>query len=370
MALSIVRRLPQPFLFTRHSVAAYAAAVALPLAIVLATARLGAPIFVFEHLMVLLVVAVAIIGGMGPAIIVALTGSVGDNLLLREPVGRPVVTGARDVFELVLFVAVAAVVGWLVQRLQVAREQAVEAVARERAAQRDRDRLISTVTHDLATPLSAIQGTIQFTRKNTALTSLDLPRLLDRVELAAARATSLVRTLADVRSLGQHELSLQLQPLDLREVAEPVVRMLDRMSDRHPILLAAPPTPLMVNGDAERLGRVLENLIVNAMKYSPSGGTVEVTLGEEAGEAVLSVCDQGIGIPAGASERLFELGFRTEEAAKVAPGMGLGLYTAAEVVRRHGGSIEAEPREPRGTIFTVRLPCMAAAAPSAPEPIG
>lgn len=336
--------------------AIYLLAVALPLAVILLTVRLSAPAFVFEHLMVLLVVAVALFGGHGPAMVVALTGSVGDNILLREPFGRPAISGTRDLLDLALFMAVAMTVGWLVHRLTTALQRAEQAAERERAAREERDRLVAMVTHDLATPLSAIQGTIQFARKNAALSSLDFPRLLVRVETAAARATSLVRTLSDVRSIGLADLSLTLCTVDLRTVVEPTVRMLDRVSERHPIVLAMPPAPVVIAGDVERLGRVVDNLITNAIKYSPDGGTVEVQVAATQDTAEITVSDHGIGIPENGGQRMFELGFRGDAAAAVAPGLGLGLYMAAEVVRRHHGSIEATRREPKGTTVTIRLP--------------
>ena len=347
--------------------AVYLIAVALPLATILLAVRLGAPAFVFEHLMVLLVVAVAIAGGFGPALVVAVTGSVGDNLLLREPVGRPAITGVRDVIDLGLFVLVAGTVGWLVHRLRAARAEALDAAMRERFAREERDRLVATVTHDLATPLGAIQGTIQFARRNAALSSLDLPRLLTRVETAAGRATSLLRTLRDVRSLDHDELSLTLSPVDLRTIVEPIAQMLDRVSDRHPVVLAMTHEPVPVLADEERLGRVIENLITNAIKYSPGGGAVEVSVGTSGDNAVVSVRDYGIGIPEEDLGRIFESGFRASGSGTVAPGLGLGLFIAAEIVGRHSGTIDARRQPPKGTVVTVCLPISGAARqPSRP----
>jgi signal transduction histidine kinase len=212
------------------------------------------------------------------------------------------------------------------------------------------------VTHDLATPLTAIRGTIQFARKHAALSEVDTTRLLNRIETAAGRATSLVRALADTKSIARQSLSLDVHPVDFRTVVEPIAIMLDRTSDRHPIALAVDAAPLVVNGDAERLGRVVENLITNAIKYSPGGGAVEVELREHDRDAVLTIRDYGIGISAEARDRLFEIGYRAPQAANVAPGLGLGLYTAAEIVRRHGGSISVIAPEGGGTLFMVRLP--------------
>ncbi len=345
--------------FWRHhdgALARYLLATALPLAAILLAVRLAMPAFMFEHLTVLLVVALAMLGGRGPAILVAVVASIGDNILLREPIGRPAIDGFRDVIDFGLFLVVAATVGWLVNRLRAAKEQALMAAARERLAREQRDRLVATVTHDLATPLTAIQGTLQFLRKNASLAAVDLPRFLVRIETAAARATSLVRTLQDVRSLEEDALSLIVQRADLRNIIEPTVRMLDRLSDRHPIALMMPDAPLLLDCDVERVGRVIENLLTTAIKYSPDGGPVEISAVEEHGLAVLRVEDSGIGIPAFDHDRLFELGYRTDKAATVASGLGLGLYIAAAIVRMHCGTLEAARRESGGSVFTVRLP--------------
>jgi signal transduction histidine kinase len=309
------------------------------------------------------VVAAAVAGGPGPAVASAVSGGVGDNLLLPETIGA--ITGVRDAVDLGLFLVVAVAVGWLVNGLRTARANAVTAARREQEAREELDRLVATVTHDLATPLTAIRGKIQFALKNAAVTQVDTVRLLSRIETAAVRATSLVKALADTKSIARHSLSLELQSIDIRTVVEPIATMLDRISDRHPIGLAMHPSPLVVNGDAERLGRVVENLITNAIKYSPAGGAVEVHLREDQGNVVLTIRDYGIGISADARNRLFEMGYRAPQAANVAPGLGLGLYTAAEIVRRHGGSIGVSAPEGGGTMFTVRLPLAAATGPAA-----
>jgi signal transduction histidine kinase len=335
---------------------AYSVGVGLPFLITLVGAQLALPAFIFEHLMIVVVVSLAVVVGRGPAITAAIAGAVGDNLLLREPIGRPAITGMRDAVDLGLFLGVAVVVGWLVDRLRIAKEEAVNAAHRERVARSERDRLIATITHDLATPLTAIQGTIQFARKHASLSEVDVARLLFRVETAAARATSLVKALTDAKSIEQQSLALSVRRIDFRKIVEPIVKMLDRLSERHPIAVAIDHRPLVIDGDADRLGCVVENLVTNAIKYSPSGGAIEVCLGEEHGAAVLTVRDHGIGVSDEARDRLFVMGYRAPEATGVAPGLGLGLYTAAEVVRRHGGTIEVAAADGAGTTFTVRIP--------------
>jgi signal transduction histidine kinase len=336
--------------------AGYVAGIAFPVAITYAVAWLSWPPFVFEHLVVLLVVAIASPWGLGPAIVAALVSVLFDNVLLREPVGRPSITGYRDVLDLLLFAAVAVIVSGLVRRAHAARLAAEQAASRERRAREDRDRLIATVTHDLATPLSVLNNTVQVVRRHRMESAADLLRLIDRLERASTRATSLVRTLADAQALESQELALQTDRHDLRMLVKPIVEMMDRFSERHPIVLDTSDRPIEVTVDGDRVQRVLENLLSNAIKYSPDGGPVEVSVTSRDGLAVIDVRDHGIGISAAALPLVFEASYRAPEAVSCAPGLGLGLSIAAQVIALHDGTMEAAAAEGGGTRVSVCLP--------------
>lgn len=340
----------------------YVAAISVPVGLTVLVMSLQLPAFVFEHLVVVLVTLVAIPWGVGPAVVTALVAVAADDVLLRAPVGHPAITGYRDIIDLALFAAVAVVVSSLVRRAHVERLAAEAAAARERAAREERDRLIATITHDLATPLAVLSGTVQFARRAGAAGQKDLPRLFARLETAAARAASLVRTLADAQALNTDGLRVERRLVDLRDLVTPVVEMLDQVSGRHPIVLAAPPEPVLILGDPERLTRVVENLVNNAIKYSPDGGAVEVSIAVEGSTAVLQVRDYGIGIAPDAVPRIFEGAYRAPEAAAHAPGLGLGLSIAAKIVARHDGRIEGASADGGGALFTVRLPLAAPGA--------
>lgn len=336
--------------------AGYAAALAAPIALTYLVTWLSLPPFVFEHLVVLLVLAVAIPWGLGPAVVAACASVVSDNVLLREPIGRPTIDGYRDVLDLGLFAIVAVVVSGLVTRANAARLVAQNAADRERRAREDRDRLIATVSHDLATPLSVLSGTVQFARHQSATSEVDWSRLLGRLETASARATSLVRMLSDAQALESDGFDLHLKTHDLRALVSPIVHMMDRFSDRHPVMCAIPDCPVLVRADGDRLQRVLENLVNNAIKYSPDGGAVEVSIALDGDHALLKVRDHGIGISPDALPRIFDRSYRAPEAIAHAPGLGLGLSIASQVVTRHGGTISAVAAEEIGTVVSVRLP--------------
>jgi signal transduction histidine kinase len=345
----------------RSRTAGYAAACAVPVAVTYMCGALALPPFVFEHLVVLLVLAVAVPWGLGPAAVAVVVSVASDNVLLREPVGSPTITGYRDVLDLLLFAIVAIVVSSLVTRAHTARAAAEEAAVRERRAREERDRLIATVTHDLATPLSVLSGTVQFAKFRGA-SEVDWSHLLQRLDTATARATSLLRMLADAQALETESLGIELRRHDLRALVSPIVQMMDRFSEEHPVVLAIPDTPVLVKADAARLQRVLENLVNNAIKYSPHGGTVEVFVEKQRNDAVVSVRDYGIGISSDALPHIFTRSYRAPEATAHAPGLGLGLSIAAEVVARHGGTISACPADGGGTRVIVRLPLLDSAA--------
>lgn len=146
----------------RKPLLGYVAALAIPIATMLIGTRFGMPPFVFEHVIILFVVGIAVLWGMAPAVVAALAAALGDNVILRDPAGRPTITGIRDVFDLVMFVVVAVTVGWLVASARRDRAFAEAAAESERDAREDRDRLVAMVSHDLSTPLAVIRGTIQF----------------------------------------------------------------------------------------------------------------------------------------------------------------------------------------------------------------
>jgi signal transduction histidine kinase len=123
--------------------------------------------------------------------------------------------------------------------------------------------------------------------------------------------------------------------------------------------LAMPEHPIVIRGDRERLHRVVENVLSNAIKYSPDGGPIDVTVAVEGDDAVVRVRDHGIGISETALPRIFQTRFRAPEAISTAPGVGLGLSIAAEIVARHGGAMRAANAHP-GLLVSMWMPLLPA----------
>jgi signal transduction histidine kinase len=169
--------------------------------------------------------------------------------------------------------------------------------------------------------------------------------------------------LADVSRLDSGgPLELKREPFDLVELAHNVVDEHQQTTDRHALHVSTSEPRLVGHWDRVRLRRVLDNLLDNALKFSPRGGTVEVTLGSEGGQAVLSVADRGEGIPASDLPHIFERFRRGRNVEGRIPGTGIGLAGVQSMVELHQGTIAVDTQVGVGTTFTIRLPLEAAAS--------
>lgn len=246
-------------------------------------------------------------------------------------------------------------------REQVMRTQAEEAV-------RLRNELIATVVHDLKTPLTVIKG---YARLLQSGRGGDPQVFLRTINQQVDAMQSMLDHLLDAAQLQMGPpLHLELAPVDLAELARRLVDQHQTTTERHELRLVAPPAGTVVGRwDAAKLEQIVGNLLTNAIKYSPQGGLVEVTVAREGEQARLAVRDQGVGIPAEALPRLFEPFYRTGGAARTGDergiqGRGLGLFSAQRLAQLHGGRIEVSSQPGQGSVFTLVLPL---AGPGATE---
>jgi signal transduction histidine kinase len=165
-------------------------------------------------------------------------------------------------------------------------------------------------------------------------------------------------------------LNLELGSVDLTELAERVVDQHRQTTERHELRLSAPARGTVIGlWDATRVEQIVGNLVSNAIKSSPHGGLVAITVDCQAGLARLTVRDQGAGVPPAALAHLFEPFYRggeqtADETALPIGGRGLGLFSAQRLARLHGGRIEVESKVGRGSAFTLILPLQKGQAPS------
>jgi signal transduction histidine kinase/ActR/RegA family two-component response regulator len=238
--------------------------------------------------------------------------------------------------------------------------------AEAEAANRSKDEFLAMLSHELRNPLGAIGSAIQ------VLERADEASVAARARGVIARQTQhlsrLVEDLLDISRAMTGKIAVQSDVVDLTAAAERVVaglvaRHATRAGD---ISLAA--RPVRVRGDAVRLEQVISNLVENALKYTPAGGRVAVSVHEEDGAAVLAVNDSGVGIAAELLPHVFDLFVQADRSLdRSAGGLGIGLTLVRQIVQLHGGTVEASSSGVgRGSRFTVRLPTTVG-LPSAPR---
>jgi PAS domain S-box-containing protein len=239
-----------------------------------------------------------------------------------------------------------------------------------------RDEFLAAASHDLKNPLAAIKGLTQLlqrrARRATTPEVRSFAEGLQRIDATITRMTRLIDSLLDMTrvQMGQ-PLPLDRRPLDLVALARQVVAEQQHSTERHQLRLDVAVPKLVGVWDAARLERLLENLLNNAIKYSPEGGDITLTVRPEAeaGEpwAVLVVQDRGLGIPAADLPHIFERFQRGRNVEGQIAGTGIGLAAVRQLVEQHGGRVTVNSHEGRGTTFTVRLPLTLDLARS-PEP--
>jgi len=228
-----------------------------------------------------------------------------------------------------------------------------------------RDEFLATASHDLRTPVTSIKAFAQMlARRASRAEQVPSAEVLDTVraiDAAASRITVHLNELLDRSCLhAGRPLDLDRRPTDLVALCRQVIAAQQPLAEGGCIELDADPPSLLGIWDGVRLERALGNLVSNAIKYSSGSSEVLITVRrrDEAGQpsAVLRVIDRGIGIPERDLPRVFERFFRAANAGDRAPGTGIGLAGAREIVRQHGGEITIVSREGEGTTVTVVLP--------------
>ncbi|HSP71797.1 MAG TPA: HAMP domain-containing sensor histidine kinase, partial [Gaiellaceae bacterium] len=229
----------------------------------------------------------------------------------------------------------------------------------ERLVELDRlkDEFVSLVSHDLRTPLTSISGYVELLLESERLDD-ESRGFLDVVDRNTNRLLHLVDDLLFVARVAAGRLELELTEVDLGAVAEHCVDTArPRASSAGIELELVLDGGAAATGEPHRLSQLLDNLVSNALKFTPDGGRVRVRVGREGPSAVVEVSDTGIGIPPEERAHLFERFYRAPAAVeRQIQGTGLGLHIAKAIVDAHGGRISVAPHEGPGTTFRVELP--------------
>ncbi len=227
-----------------------------------------------------------------------------------------------------------------------------------RESERLRSELVSIISHELRTPLASVLGysSLLLRRDYDEETA---GRYLGIIRAQGERIAALADDLVDLRRAERGGLELKPHDVDLGDLLRDQVSVFSGRTEHHGIELHLEAEPLEVRADRGRLEQVVGNLLANAVKYSPDGGTVQVAVKRRGSGVRVEVADPGMGIPHQSQPQVFTKFFRGEARASGIAGAGLGLAIAREIVEAHGGTIGFESTPGRGSTFWFELPAPA-----------
>lgn len=223
--------------------------------------------------------------------------------------------------------------------------------------QRSRQRWISDISHELRTPLAIVRGELEAIRDGVREPT---EAAIDSLHAEAIRLGRLIDDLHELSIADHGALSYEMKPVDMGEIVRQVCASFGARMEQAKLQLiydplnSAGPT---VMGDARRLTQLLANLLENSHRYTDTGGSVEVRIGQTGGNAIIEVLDSAPGVPAAECKRLFERLYRVESSrSRASGGSGLGLSICQSIAEAHDGSISAAPAKTGGLAITLTLP--------------
>ncbi|GAB6092727.1 two-component sensor histidine kinase [Furfurilactobacillus curtus] len=237
-------------------------------------------------------------------------------------------------------------------------DSATQSMNDERQAERSKDELITNVSHDIRTPLTSIIGYLGLIEDHQYQTETDLTKYAHIAYLKATQMKSLVEDLFEYLKMRGAETELNVSDVNFSQMLEQLAASYELEASRKHLTISSSTQPdnIMMEADAEKLGRVFNNLISNALKYGEHATFIELTAKLTGREVMVKVSNDGREIPTAALNQLFERFYRVEESrSKETGGTGLGLAIAQSIVERHGGYIYAESDE-NLTSFIIHLP--------------
>ena len=229
-----------------------------------------------------------------------------------------------------------------------------------KAAVEARDAFLSVAAHELKTPLTSLLGYADLLQRRAARTDTLSERDFKALQLISEqgrRLTKMISSLLDLSRIQTGQLSIERAAVDLDALAERIVAEAQPTLEQHTLRLMPYGSPLVIEGDELRLEQVLQNLLQNAVKYSPAGGTISLEVSSQGDQGCIAIRDQGIGIPAQSLPQLFSRFYRAHNVKEQhVSGLGVGLYVVREIVTLHGGTVDVYSQEGEGSVFTISLP--------------
>jgi signal transduction histidine kinase len=223
---------------------------------------------------------------------------------------------------------------------------------------------VAGVAHDLRNPIGTLKMTAaRLASEHDPLTPKDSARMLAILTRQADHLERMVNDLLDRARIEAGDLELRVELLDVRDVVRQAVGVRQASTTTHHLDMSLPEDELLLACDSTRIEQVLDNLVSNAIKYSPEGTSVEIAAHKRDDAVILSVTDHGVGIRPDDTSRVFEPFQRVGVLRSAVAGVGLGLSNVRKIVEAHGGDIEVDSELGRGSVFRVRLPSTPAPAP-------
>ena len=300
------------------------------------------------------VAASAVLAGFGPALL----ATVGTTLVaayFTPPVGFDfsLNTSGLDVIGFFFEGLVVAILG---AAARAAFARTAQSLRRREQLEEERTALIATVNHELRNPLASLSGHLQLAARYAVREDMR-ERVPASIDEAKRQVSRLVRLADDLQVISTRVTDFRVEPeaFDLVEAANEAARRVQAFDSGREITVGAAAARVMVRADPARLDQIFDNLLKNAVAYSPRGSAIQISAAVESGRAVLRVRDHGPGIDSPDRERIFER-FVRGAAAAGQPGMGIGLYVSRAIATRMDGRLFVEESSSDGSVFAVELP--------------
>jgi signal transduction histidine kinase len=220
-----------------------------------------------------------------------------------------------------------------------------------------RDEFISVASHELKTPVTSVKMFIQVLKKHSEQIGDEKAVIhLSRIDKQVNKLTELIYDLLNVSKIQAGKMDFKYEIFDFDKSVKEIVNVLQQSSDKHKLILNGK-AGKKIYGDEERIGQVVNNLVSNAIKYSPKAAEIIIKLSANQKNVLFSVKDYGIGMSKEHFNRIFERFYRAFDGNdKTFPGLGIGLYISSEIIKRHGGKLWVESIPGKGSTFSFSLP--------------
>lgn len=230
-------------------------------------------------------------------------------------------------------------------------------ITQEKELEKKKDDFVNMASHELKTPITTLKLYSELlSREIKTIKNERAKKALKNIDGQSDRLIELVNDLLDVSRIQTGKLSFAKETFVLNDLIDEVVGSLGRISNKHTVVRKQG-KKLTVRADRFRTYQVFTNLITNAIKYSPEGGRVVVSIDEKGGKALVSVRDSGVGIAKDQQKKIFERLYQaSNNNSKKFPGLGMGLYISQEIIKKHRGRLWVESAEGKGSTFFFTLP--------------